>query len=172
MTEIFVSKRDGVARAPDGTQYRVHRGKTLADGRHPVVVAYPGDWMPMEVHLSVPGESEPAAPTPDAEVFATLEELRNELAGVEELAEARGTELQRLADGLAGAGVELPAEDAREAGWLVDITLDAVTALQAPTAGPVDRTDVEPEDLAMPMQPVAPPRAPKARRPAVPRDGA
>lgn len=169
MTEIFVSKRDGVARAPDGTQYRVHRGKTLADGRHPVVMAYPGDWMPMEVHLSMPGDAEPAA---DAKALATLEELRNELAEVEELAESRGAELQRLADGLAGAGVALPAEDARQPGWLVDITLDAVTGGQVPIAGPVDRPDVEPEDLAMPMQPVTPPRPSRARPPRVPRDSA
>lgn len=165
MTELFVSKRDGVARAPDGTQYRVHRGKTLADGRHPVVVAYPGDWMPVEVHLSMPSETPEAPPAraADAEVFATLEELRNELAEVEDLAESRGAELQRLADGLAAAGIELPAEGDREAGWLVNKVLDVVATWLRDNGHPAD----------VPVEPViAAPRAPKARPPRVPRDGA
>lgn len=126
MTEIMVSKRDGIAKGPDGTKYRVARGKTLADAAHPVVVAYPNDWQPIRVELSVPGGGSTA--TPDT---AALDELRNEVAeleGMAELAEVRGAELLRLADGLADRGFALPAEDEREPGWLVDLALAALPA--------------------------------------------
>lgn len=146
MTEIMVAKRDGVATAPDGVKYRTHRGKTLADARHPLVQAYPHDWSPMEVALTVDG----TAAEPQHE---DVEGLRNDLAEVEEVAEARGLELNRLAAGVEARGVKLPAEDDRAAGWLVDLVLDALDALAggrpaAPTLVP-------------------PPRAPRSARKAV-----
>lgn len=156
MTGIVVSKRDGIAKAPDGTQHRVYRGKTLADAQHPVVLAYPGDWLPMEVHLSVPGgETEPAAPAGDAQVLATLEELRNELAEATELAEDAVQEFERLQRALAANGVALPAEDARETGWLVDLVIDVVETWRSDNASAVDVTplDAEPETAVAPRPP-------------------
>jgi hypothetical protein len=130
MTSIVVARRDGILRGPDGTQYRTHRGKTLADARHPAVVAVPDAWVPMVVELTVEGAAEPAGvPGTHAQVQQyenDLEELRQELAETEELAEQRGAELSRLADGLVDRGLTLPTEDERRPGWLVNIALEAV----------------------------------------------
>lgn len=148
MTGIVVSRRDGIARAPDGTQWRVHRGKTLADTRHPAVVAYPNDWTPVTIELSVPGTSSASVPQ-GSPVAAEIDELRNELAEIEELADQRGTELQRLQDGLAERGALLPDEDSRSPGWLVDFVLDVIDAIPSP--------------------PSAAPKPPRRKPPAVPR---
>ncbi len=136
MTEIMVSRRDGVVTAPDGVKHRVYRGKTLADARHPVVQAYPQDWQPMEIQLPVDGST--ASVPQDGPEAAEIDSLREELAEVEELAESRGAELQRLADGLVARGAVLPSEDDREPGWLVDfvfVELDTPAAIQAAAAG-------------------------------------
>ena len=134
MTEIVVATRDGVLKAPDGTLFRLYRGKTLADARHPAVVNSPESWTPMHVELPVEGAPEgggaaPAAPERDAE----LDELRNDLAEAEELAEHRGMELQRLADGLRERGHE-PAGEQRP-GWVVDLALEVLTS-PPPMAAP------------------------------------
>lgn len=152
MTEIMVAKRDGVATAPDGVKYRTHRGKTLADARHPLVQAYPQDWSPMEIALTVDGPVAEGGATLDK----TLEDLldaRNDLAEVEEVAEARGLELVRLAGSLEARGIKLPAAEDRAPGWLADLVLDALDALAGGRpAAPA---------------PVAPPRAPRSARRAV-----
>jgi hypothetical protein len=125
MIGIVISRRDGVVKAPDGTQFRVHRGKTLAHAAHPVVMAYPNDWMPVTIDLAVNGPGDEDVRQDYKEdvtvLMAKLDELRNELAEVEDLAESRGAELARLADTLAARGVDLPDEDDREPGWLVDL---------------------------------------------------
>lgn len=120
MTQIMVSKRDGVARAPDGTQYRVHRGKTLADARHPLVEAYPQDWQPMEVHLPVEGDDSTSVGE------AEIEQLRNDLAEVEETAESYRKQLEAVAEELARR--KLLPENTTTEGWLAEavrVALDA-----------------------------------------------
>ena len=130
MTGIVVSRRDGIATAPDGTKYRVHRGRTLADARHPLVAAWPNDWTPMTVDLTVDGDPSPGAPTP-----AELEQLRDDLAEAEEAAEDALAQLATIAAGLAERGYELPAEDEREPGWLAGAVLELIPPL-APVAPP------------------------------------
>lgn len=137
MTSIVVAKRDGIATAPDGTKYRTARGKTLADARHPLVEAYPGDWTPMRVDLPV--DEPEGIEHPPCAAQDEVDELRNDLAEAEELAEHRGAELLRLAEGLAGFGYTLPDEADRGPGWLVDLVLDALPVLApAPAELPVD----------------------------------
>jgi hypothetical protein len=165
MTEIMVSKRDGIAKGPDGTKYRVARGKTLADAAHPVVVAYPNDWQPMRVELSV---ESPGVTVGDVEA---LEELRNELAEMEETAQVLSGELTRLLDGLMARGYKVPAEDDREAGWLVEFALGALD--QARTAA-TTAADVAPESprRAEPVPALAPaPRPPRAAKVKPPANG-
>lgn len=151
MTQLMVSKRDGIVRAPDGTQYRVARGKTLADARHAVVVAYPNDWSPMEVALPV--DDADAAPVADE---AALDELREQLTEAEESAEFYAAELNRLREGLAAVGLTLPAEDERTEGWLVTLALETVevgiNALKANLSAPE-------------AEPVPAPRTPRAAKP-------
>lgn len=125
MTEIMVSRRDGIVRAPDGTQHRVHRGKTLADAAHPVVQAYPDDWQPMHVELAVEG-----ARSHDQQV-----QDDNDIAELEDAAEGYRTELVRLTDGLMARGVKVPDEADRGPGWLVDLTLAQLDAI-APAPAP------------------------------------
>lgn len=140
MTNLFVSKRDGVVTAPDGTKHRVFRGKTLAEAGHPIVEAYPGDWHPMEVHLSAPGGTH----AEQLQGGNDLDELRNELAEVEELAERRGAELQRLAEILAARGYVPTEDEAAVQGWVVDLAVRALDADATPA--------------------VRPPRAPRGKR--------
>lgn len=124
MTEIMVSRRDGIVRAPDGTQHRVHRGKTLADAAHPVVQAYPNDWQPMHVELAVDG-----ARSHDRQV-----QDDDDLAELAEAAESYRAELVRLTDGLMARGVKVPDEGDRGPGWLVDLTLAQLDGLAATPA--------------------------------------
>jgi hypothetical protein len=134
MTQIVVSKRDGILTAPDGTKTRVARGKTLADARHPAVEAHPRDWMPVELTLTV---DEPPAgdfDTPLGIRHEQVVQLENDVAELEETLAQRDAELTRLADTLAARGVDLPAEDDREPGWLVDLVfreLDRAYGIEA-----------------------------------------
>jgi hypothetical protein len=137
VTEIMVSRRDGIVRAPDGTQHRVHRGKTLADAAHPVVQAYPDDWQPMHVELAVEG-SRIGMDAEERE--ALIDELRDDLGHLE-------AEAVRLAAGLAERGYPSPAEADRRPGWLVDLALAAL------------------DERAHVPSPLAAPRAPRAVKP-------
>jgi hypothetical protein len=163
MTGIVVSRRDGIARAPDGTQWRVHRGKTLADARHPVVVAYPGDWMPVEIELDMPGAG---VPHPPCAAEREVDELRNELAETEELAEHRGAELQRLQDGLEDRGIVPPIDEVRSPGWLVNWALATLDSWRATPLVVVEEDAPQPVTEA--ETPPAP-RPPRRKSPAAPR---
>ena len=149
MTQIMVSRREGVATAPDGTKYRVHRGRTLADARHPLVVAWPADWAPMQVELTV---EEPVTAADGAPAdLEELEELRNDLAEAEEVRDAALEQLGRIADGLAERGYVLPLDEDRGPGWLAGLAL-----------GLLDEAATRP---SLPAPPVAPPREPRAAKP-------
>ena len=163
MTSIVVSKRDGVAREPNGTQHRVARGKTLADARHPLVLAYPGDWAPMVVELSVDDAPGTAAANSD-DLLDRLGQAENDLAEVEELAEHRGVELQRLADALDARGLVPDPRPARN-GWLVDLVLDLLPPLlegTAPAELPVDAP--APHSAVAEITPPRQPRKPRTPR--------
>jgi len=165
MTSIVVSKRDGIAKAPDGTKYRVARGKTLADARHPVVEAYPHDWVPMVVELSVDDDAPASAAANSGDLHDRLGQAENDLAEVEELAEHRGAELLRLAQGVEGLGYVLPDEADRYPGWLTDLVLGALPVrAPAPSELPVDAPAPH---SATEAAVVAPPRA--TRKPRTPK---
>lgn len=57
---LVIATRNGTVTGPDKANWRLVRGKTIADSRHPVVVAYPENWMALEVELSVEGDTEAA----------------------------------------------------------------------------------------------------------------
>lgn len=135
MTEIVVSRRDGIATGPDGVKYRVHRGKTLADATHPVVVANPGDWTPMRVELTAE-----AAAGPVNTAGTEVDDLRNELAEIEEAAERYGAELKRLAIALQTRGATLPAEDDQTPGWVVDLALAMLDGIGPAETVPAPKT--------------------------------
>ncbi|MET0419006.1 MAG: hypothetical protein ABW022_23585 [Actinoplanes sp.] len=173
MTKIVVSRRDGILRAPDGTKYRIARGRTLAEADHPAVVANPGDWVPMVVTLTVAdrpeAEQRPAAEGSHAELIAQLEDAQGEAQAAEDEAEHLRSEMNRLAEGLAAAGITLPAEDDREPGWLVDLALEAVgaglNALKEQVA-PAARSGFDDPQPATPEQAPSPPKIapPKPRK--------
>jgi len=120
--KIVVSRRDGILRAPDGTQYRIARGKTLADAEHPAVVANPGDWVPMVITLAVDRPAGEGVPQGSA-AAAEIDELNGQVTELEETLGQRDEELGRLALGLGELGIEVPDEADRTPGWLVDLVL-------------------------------------------------
>ena len=129
MTKIVVARRDGTLRSPGGERFRLHRGKTLADARHPAVVAFPEDWRPVEIDLPINDAADVEVPA--AEVTEDeLAELRTELAETTETVEHLGAQFRRLIEGLAERGIELPEDEAREQGWLVGLALAAIDRAQ------------------------------------------
>jgi hypothetical protein len=124
MTEIVVSKRDGTAVAPDGTRYRVKRGRTLAHANHPVVEAHPHDWLPMHIELAT--EDAPSAPEGLDELRAQLEDAQGETQAAEDEAAAHREQLTRLADGLHARQLVPAGIDTERPGWLVDLVLEAL----------------------------------------------
>jgi hypothetical protein len=110
MTQIMVAQRSGILRAPDGKQYRLVRGQTLADGRHPAVTGSPASWRPMHVELAV---DDSADCPPDG--F----DQSDQIAELEETAEQYRSALQAVADLLDERGL-LAGVDREQEGWLLD----------------------------------------------------
>lgn len=111
MTQIVVASRDGILRAPDGTQYRMVRGRTLADARHPAVQASPNDFMPVEVELT--------HDEPETEQAEDLVEVRAEADGYR-------AQLAAIHEGLSVRGV-IPADlDISSEGWLANLIFTLV----------------------------------------------
>jgi hypothetical protein len=172
MTQIVVSRRDGILRAPDGTRHRVARGKTLAEADHPAVLANPGDWSPMVVTLTHDERPAPVATVGGivAGGGSHAEECQheNDVAELEETLAQRDAELTRLAEGLHTLGVRLPAEDDRRPGWLVDLALDALANAVASPPAPTGFDQAQPAG-ANPVAPlreggvIAPPKPPRKR---------
>lgn len=139
MTNIVIAKRSGMLRAPNGERFRLAKGVTLADARHPAVVAFPEDWRPVDVALSVNDAAD--SDVPAAEITEDeLAELRTELAEAHETVDHLGAQFRRLIEGLVARDVELPEDEAREQGWLVGLVLDT---LDATAAKPVADEPVE-----------------------------
>lgn len=165
MTEIVVSKRDGIATEPNGTKHRVARGKTLADARHPLVVAYPGDWLPMEVALSMP-DGVPAGAPSHAELLRRdnddIARLGDELAEAEGAAEGYRKQLSAVVDVLAKHDL-VPADAGARDGWLAE-AVEAALAKQREGLAPGEL----PVDEPLPAT-VAPPKPPRAAKRAAPR---
>ena len=165
MTEIVVSRRDGILTAPDGTKHRVARGKTLADAEHPAVLANPGDWVPMVVTLTVGDRPEGAGEldTPLGVQHEQVAQLENDVAELEETLAQRDAELTRLAEGLGARGIELPADDEREPGWLVDLVLRLVDERASARSSLPREPQSSPAPAAAPS--IAPPKPRKRTAP-------
>lgn len=161
-TGIVVSRRDGILRAPDGTKWRVARGKTLADADHPAVLANPRDWVPMVVTLTL-GDRPRAGDfdTPLGVQHERVVQLENDVTELEETLAGRDDELTRLAGGLGALGVRLPAEEGRRPGWLVDLVLDTLANVGAPP----ETAPAAPEPAPAAPPAVAPPRPRKRTSP-------
>lgn len=154
MTKIVVANRTGLASAPDGSNYRLARGRTLADARHPLVAAYPDMFSEYSIDLPYEESEEAVAGRPDAagatdaemaEARAAAEEYREQLAAIVEVLRAHDA---------------LPAEEAMsEPGWLARAIEASLTAA-APASG--DASALEAPEL-----PAARPRKRAPRRPAV-----
>jgi len=158
MTEIVVACRDGILRAPDGTQYRMVRGKTLADGKHPAVLANPDSFMPVEVELSLedvdPGHLEDA-------VAVDLAELREDAKRAEVTSEVYRVQLVRIADELMSRGL-IPSTQATDyVGWLVDAVRNCLDLMTSADGHAMDGK------MAEAVTDDVPP--PRPRKPRVPR---
>lgn len=142
MTSIVIATRSGLAKDPDGGQFRLVKGRTLADARHPLVRAYPELFA--EHTIDLPVDDHEVAVDPDRgslEYFtAQADEYREQLAAVVEVLREHGA---------------LPAEDAMtEPGWLAAAV---GAALDRPASDGTPPSNAE--------EPVREPAAlPKARR--------
>jgi hypothetical protein len=148
MTEIVVASRDGILRAPNGEQFRLVRGKTLADARHPAVQAYPDNFMPMRVELSM----EDADPGHLEDAFSTeLAEAKEDARQATEAAEEYRAQLVAITDVLMARG-GVPADvDTDEPGWLAKAVGRALDA-----TAPADDEPVPPPAAARTRKPPAP----------------
>lgn len=131
MTEIVMACRDGILRAPSGEQFRLVRGKTLADARHPAVVANPDTFMPVQVDISVE-DTDPGYLEDD--VAVELAELREKAEAAEAEANDYRAQLVTIADLVMAAGRVPPGTDTDRPGWLADV-IRAIVA-EAPVALP------------------------------------
>lgn len=120
MSGLLVARRSGIGTAPDGTKYRIARGKTIADPRHPLVLAYPNDWMAVEVSLQYDGDEVNADPD-NSEIAAVV--ARAEAAEVE--AGAYRAQLEAVVEVLHEHGYTPPGE--LVPGWLAVLVDEAVT---------------------------------------------
>lgn len=144
MTEIVVAYRDGILTAPSGEKFRLVRGKTLADARHPAVRMRPESWGPMVVELSVDDPTEPSDPDRDAK----LDDLRASIEQAEAERDGFRTQLAAVATVL-GARALLPANAGDHEGWLAEAVAAAIDGSAA----------------ALPAAPVKPPRGARPRKP-------
>jgi hypothetical protein len=123
-TELVIARRDGILREPNGTQHRIFRGKTLADARHPGVVASPDTWMSVTIDL-------PVEDTDAGEAGTGADELRARLGDAEAAVESYKVQLTRVVMLLEERGM-LPADTDREQeGWLVNAVAAAFDELEA-----------------------------------------
>jgi hypothetical protein len=137
MTEIVVSKRNGIITAPDGSKYRVVRGRTFADARHPVAKAYPDSFMPYKIDLPYEGDDEHDGPS--AAERGDGETWPGKVAEAESVAEGYRLQLATIVDGLQTRGLMPVDVDTEREGWLVEVLfgiLDAGVDPVAPPAAP------------------------------------
>jgi hypothetical protein len=156
VTEIYVAKRTGILREPNGVQHRVYAGKTLASAGHPAVIGSPDSWRPMTVDLPF-GDVEREQADPGHPEDAVAEEL----AEVEAERDGLLKTLTALVEGLDERGL-LPTVGRDREGWLVAAVLDKVDELSA--AGAKTIADVEQaEPIVVPAPELADPATPEGR---------
>jgi hypothetical protein len=154
MTNILVATRSGLASAPDGSKYRLARGRTLADARHPLAVAYPEMFAPYAIELSVDDDASLTAAGDASRVDEALQARQIE---AEAVADGYRMTLATIADGLEVRGL-VPAElDTTREGWLVELLFGIIDA-------PAQAAEDEPADAPAPAQPAELPK-PRKRAP-------
>lgn len=153
MTGLWIATRDGVIANPEsGEKFRIVKGRTLGDPRHPAVAAYPENWHPLDIELTVDD------PDPDAEGEATqlageLHDARNEADGYRE-------QLAAIAQLVADRGlVDRFGVQPDHEGWLVELLGLALDNPGEPEDEPAEQVDGD--------EPVAAPRT--TRKPRAPR---
>lgn len=146
-TQIVVANRSGLAVGPDGAKYRLVRGRTHADARHPLAQAHPDLFSPYAIELPYEGDEAP-------EGSETLDDLRGSLDSVKQVTEGYRAQLAAIADGLHERGLVQADLDMTVEGWLAELVFAIIDRQQtgaAPTPAPELPT---------------PPRKRAARRPA------
>lgn len=160
MTEIVIATRDATLRDPiTGEGWRIVRGRTLADARHPCVTEYPNNWDKVTVDLGV--ESDDVSRETAAEADAEATQLAGELHDARTEADSYRDTLAAIADELKARGlVERFGVQPDHEGWLVELVRLALDNPGEP----------EPETAAADVEPVAAPVRParKARAKAAP----
>lgn len=118
MAEILIAKRDTVLVTPGtGEKFRLIRGRTLADARHPAAAAYPENFMPVQIELNC-NDPDHSGDEDPAEV---VEEYRARLHEALALADSYRAQLTRIVDELMSRGL-MPADiDTDREGWLVEV---------------------------------------------------
>lgn len=163
MTSIVIAARDGILKGPDGEQYRMVRGRTLANAAHPAVAAYPDNWQPMVLDIDVPDPEEADPGHLEDDVAVELAELREEARRAEADAARYQEQLQAIAEGLESRGLIPPSADIDRQGWLIDTLFNFIdTALGADGHTMDGQLESVPDDV--------PPPAP-ARKRATPKAG-
>lgn len=157
---IVVATRSGLAASADGSKYRLARGRTLADARHPLVQEHPELWAPYHIELSVNEPGTVGGPTQDETSAARAFEL----AEARDTAERYREQLAAIAEGLYARGL-VPADvDTDREGWLADlvfVVLDGPAADPSRAAGddaPPTVQAAEPESLPKPRKRTPRPR--------------
>lgn len=153
MTEIVVATRDGVLRAPSGEQFRMVRGKTLANAAHPAIQAYPDNWMPMKLDIDV---DDPEVADPghlEDDVAVELAELREDAKRSEADAARYQEQLQEIANVIDSRGLVPLNYDTETPGWLAGLVAHL---LDTGTAAPREQVSPAADD-------VPPPPAPRKR---------
>ena len=160
MTEIVIASRDVTLWDPDTREgFRLVRGRTLADARHACVRAYPDNWSPITVDLSVEDD------TVSRETAQQADEAASQMAG--ELYDAR-TEADGYRATLASI-VELLNDrnliaptgiDADHEGWLVEVLREVLPASGGSAAAlPAEPEQVEDDPIPAPARPARKTRA-------------
>jgi len=159
-TRIVVATRSGLAQGPDGSKYRLARGRTLADARHPLAAAYPEMFAPYAIDLPYDGDeaSAPAADDASSGPEGDGSTWADKVAEVEAIADGYRAQLAAIADGLYERGL-VPADlDTDREGWLADLVFTVIDGQQTDPEPATEAPVVEPESLPRPRKRAARPR--------------
>lgn len=158
MTNIVVATRNGLAEGPDGAKYRLARGRTLADARHPLAQAHPELFAPYSIELSVD--------EPDGDAAAERGDVSSwpdKVAEAEAVADGYREQLAAIAEGLHARGL-VPADlDTTVEGWLAELVFAVIDGPAPEQADPPAAAKAaEPADLPKPRKRAAPRPRPAA----------
>lgn len=165
-TKIVVATRSGLAQGPDGSKYRLARGRTLADARHPLAAAHPELFADYTIDLPYEGDEPSSAAGGDVssvdqtiatrqleEAEGTAEKYREQLAAIAEELHARG---------LVPADLDTGAE-----GWLARLIVDILNRSRVEDPSPATSDATAPEPPKVEPGPLPRPRK-RATRPKAP----